>query len=60
MKDVLSKVSIWTNIENRKNDDGNEVTMERVAENQRNLRKGVKGLQNQLDGLMEEISDNMT
>merc|ERR1719347_1917776 len=49
LKDVLSKVSIWSNFENR-DEGGDDATLERIAENQ-------KQLTSQLKHLMEETSE---
>ena len=57
MKDVLSKVSIWSSLENRDDGGGTDNTMDKIAENQRELGKVVRGLTSQLDLLMEETSE---
>ena len=56
LKDVLSKVSIWSNLESR-DEGGDDGTIDRIAENQRELGKIVRGLTNQLDLLVEETSE---
>jgi len=56
LKDVLSKVSIWSNLEGR-DEGGDDGTLERIAENQRQLGKVVRGLGSQLEHLMEETSE---
>merc|ERR1719347_363008 len=56
LKDVLSKVSIWSNLENR-DEGGDDGTLERIAENQKQLGKTVRGLTSQLEHLMEETSE---
>merc|ERR1719348_194919 len=56
LKDVLSKVSIWSNLENR-DEGGDDGTLERIADNQKQLGKTVRGLTSQLEHLMEETSE---
>ena len=56
MKDVLSKVSIWSNMENR-DEGGDHRTLEKIAENVRQLGKVVRGLDGQLENLMGETSE---
>ena len=57
MKDILSKVSIWSNFENRDEAGGTEGTMERLVDNQRDLEKLVRSLTSQLSNLMEETAE---
>ena len=56
LKDVLSKVSIFSNLEDR-GAGGDDGTLERMAENVRQLGKVVRGLDSQLENLMEETSE---
>ena len=57
MKDVLSKVSIWSSLEKKDDQGGTEGTMDMLADKQREMGKMVRGLASQLDLLMEETSE---
>ena len=57
MKDVLSKTTIWSSMDERDEDGGSEGTIDKVAEKQRELGAVVRGLASQLDLLLEETSE---